>query len=291
MKHFESIADCMTYMQNEAQKVRRELKSMPKGCLLIQMKGQKPEYLKVSYNNDGTRKRIYLNSDMQQVYKLAHKAYLEEKLKRLEYNAVLLAKVSSKWMSPEDADVLKELPKHSELLEPRAVINPSFTPELEFRPQPVNDGSVEPVDALLSIGSTDIGEWAVKPYCTNTKFEENKIHRSSNGVSCRSKGEVALIELCNMLGYLYHYDETVRVGGRLRSPDLIIARRDGSLVYVEHRGWRGEEYERANFEKDRLYFNAGIRQGLNYLITFESDDGGINVELVKMQLRSIVEDL
>ena len=97
------------------------------------------------------------------------------------------------------------------------------------------------------------------------------------------------MELCNKLGYRYHYDETVIVCGKYRSPDLIIARRDGSLVYVEHRGWKGDDYERSNLEKDRLYFSEGIRQGRNYLITFESDDGGIDVELVQMQLKSLVE--
>ena len=283
-----SMEEYMSFLKKEEQKVRRELRCMPRGCLAIQMKGKKPEYLKVTYGSDRKRKRTMINRDMVLVYKLAHKAYLKEKQKRLEHDISVCKKLINNWSSLDESSILKELPKHFELLDADSIIDLSDIADRGFRPNPVNDGSVGPINAALDIGAMDIDTWGVRPYCSNTKFEESKIHRSSNGLWCRSKGEVALIELCSRLGYRYHYDETVKLCGKLRSPDLIIARRDGSLVYLEHRGWKGDDYEKANMEKDRLYFYAGIRQGRNYLITFESDDGGLDVELVEMQLRGIV---
>lgn len=289
VRQCESLVNCVTFLQKEAQKVRKELRKAPRGSLLIQSKNGHPEFLRVAYDKDGERKRMRINRDLPLVYKLAHKAFLEEKLRRLEHNIALCEKPGRKWAPLDDGAILNSLPKHYDLLELDAVAGNSMLGSQVFCPNPCRDGSVPPVDALLDIGGMDVDEWGIKPYCSNTLYEENKIHRTSNGLMCRSKGEVTLIELCNRLGYRYHYDETVYVCGKLKSPDLIIARSDGTLVYVEHRGWNGEEYERANHEKDCLYFYAGIRQGHNYLITFESEDGGLDVELVEMQLRRMVE--
>lgn len=284
-----SISRDLTLLQKEAQKVRRELRSMPRGILMIQMKKGQPEYLRVTRDRDGRRKRALINRNTVLVYKLAHKAYLQEKLARLENDIAVCGNAAKHWSPFDEISIMTAMPKHFELLKRDAVAGAHRMDEFGFKPCPCCDGSVSPVIARLDTGGMDIDEWASMPYCENTKFQESKIHRTSNGLMCRTKGEAALIELCNALGYRYHYDEAILVCGKLRSPDLIIARRDGSLVYVEHRGWKGDAYEWSNLEKDRLYFHAGIRQGRNYLITFESDDGGIDIALVEMQLRKIVE--
>ena len=68
-----SMEEYMSFLKKEEQKVRRELRCMPRGCLAIQMKGKKPEYLKVTYGSDRKRKRTMINRDMVLVYKLAPK--------------------------------------------------------------------------------------------------------------------------------------------------------------------------------------------------------------------------
>lgn len=289
MKKYSADWDLLSELKKQVQKVKNEINRLPKGTLMICSRGDKLQYFRVTWTKDGKRKRVLIDCEEELIYNLAHKAFLLEKQRRLEEDIFLCKKTLKGWHPLNDQAIIGALPKHFESLEYSAVINPAFRKGAVFRPYPVNDGTCAPVCAKTHIGSVSLDEWAIQPYCANTKYEERKIHRTSNGLLCRSKGEVALIELCNRLGYRYHYDETIWIDDRLCSPDLIIVRKDGSLVYVEHRGWKGENYERANLEKDVLYFGAGIRQGRNYLITFESDDGGIDVELVEMQLRKIVE--
>lgn len=276
-------------LRGERDKIKRELRRMPKGRLLIQINRGKAEYYRVTYPEAGKRKRAWIGNDMISVYKLAHKAFLEEKLKRVEFNIKLLEKPENSWQPLSDQAILLALPKHFETLDFSAIVNTTYAGKKENRPNPCFDGTVPVRDAQLTIGNMDIDEWGSMPYCANTKYPEHLKHRTSFGLLCRSKGEAAIAELCRKLGFRFHYDETLFVCGRLCSPDFIIARADGSLVYLEHRGWKGESYERGNMNKDICYFNAGIRQGNNYLITFETEDGGIDLKLAEMQLCGIAE--
>ena len=57
------------------------------------------------------------------------------------------------------------------------------------------------------------------------------------------------------------------------------------LVFHEHRGWKGANYYRRNYVKDGIYLNAGIIQGINYIVTYEDEDGNINYELCEAIIR------
>lgn len=279
----------LTNMKKERTKVKKELRRMPEGALMIQMTHGLPVFLRVTYGPDGKRRREGIGRKLALVYKLAHKAFLEEKLRRIEHNIAVLEKPSEKILPTDDQSVVGALSKNYCVLDYPRIVNTSRDGACKEWPRPVGDGSARPVVAMLDIGGMDVDEWARLPYCENTKYREKKIHRTSNGLLCRTKGEVALIELCNKLGYRYHYDETIWLCGKRKSPDLILVRDDGTLVYVEHRGWEGEQYDNGNMEKDNLYFKSGIRLGRNYLITFEKAGGGLDDELVELQLRRIME--
>jgi len=96
------------------------------------------------------------------------------------------------------------------------------------------------------------------------------------------------MEICDRHGYFYHYDETIYVNGKLISPDFILMKPDGTLIYVEHRGWYGNQYDKHNLWKDWQYGKVGIIQGRNYLVTFENEDGSIDLELIERQLVSMM---
>ena len=77
------------------------------------------------------------------------------------------------------------------------------------------------------------------------------------------------------------------VYGELLAPDAVGARRDGVLIYHEHCGVNSEGYHKRNAHKLDLYERAGIVQGKNLLLTFDREDGSIDLELIRMQIMDI----
>ena len=83
----------------------------------------------------------------------------------------------------------------------------------------------------------------------------------------------------------YHYDEVIEIGGRLRSPDIGFARPDRKIIYHEHAGLKTQEYQDELMDILRLYASAGIRLGDNLILTFDDENGGINLQLVDALIR------
>ena len=127
------------------------------------------------------------------------------------------------------------------------------------------------------------------PYCENTKELGNKKHRSRRGILCRSKGEAMLLDLVDDMNLIYRYDSVIRADGYEISPDLIIIRQDGKLIYVEHHGWIDRsDGDSAFLRKLGIYANIGIIQGDNLLVTFDKPDGSCDTELIRRQLENIM---
>ena len=96
-----------------------------------------------------------------------------------------------------------------------------------------------------------------------------------------------MFEIYDSLEIPFHYDEVVLIGGRQVSPDIIGARRDGTLIFHEHRGLFSDEYLARNDWKSGLYAAAGIIPGVNLIYTYDSPSGVINARLA----REIIKDI
>ncbi|MCR4669189.1 MAG: hypothetical protein K5774_07495 [Clostridia bacterium] len=271
-------------MEKERAIINKAVRKLPRGELRVWKNGSGRISQFRQYQYEGETHLKGIGRDLEQVYALAHKAYLIAKLRRLEENMRILKAGSRKLLSLDPEDILRDLPKNYGVLDLLRVIEPA-TAAAADRPNPVFDRSVRPVPAALDLGSSDVREWASRPYCANTKNLHLKVHTTSKGVACRSKNEVLMLEKYDSLSVPYHYDEVVFLKDRYASPDVIFPDPDGRLIYHEHAGLRSDGYLRDLADKVRSYASCGILPGDNLIVTFDHEDGGINMDLIESLIR------
>ena len=260
------------------------LKQLPRGDLRITRNGPGRISFFREYRYETAKKRKGIGRDENMIYLLAHKAFLQEKIRRLDHNISVLRKKKTELLPLDPAEIVACLPKHFDLLETKRIIEPGITDKSDY-PNPVFDKSIPPRHAPLDTGGLSPLDWARLPYCANTKNMEHLIHRAARGFYSRSKGEVAVLDRYDALGVPYHYDEVIEIGGHYCSPDIVATRADCRLIYHEHAGLKSDGYREDLQEKLRLYASAGIVLGDNLILTFDNEYGGINVPLADALIR------
>ncbi len=271
-------------VQSEMDHLNKELKHMPRGTLVITTNGP----ARISYLNQqrsGTRYSYKgIGSNPELVQQLARKAYLKvyrQQLEQLERQLLDLRRTALSF----SLDKLRlSLPKHFERIPDEWLLGAGAA---GIMLHPVLDGSVEvePIKTVFSGTSPD--EWMRTPYCANTSYLEDLIHRTGLGFSCRSKSEVSIAGLYEELGLPFHYDEKLAIGMAFISPDFRGIRRDRNFVYHEHWGLRSDSYVRRNLQKLWDYASEGIVLGRNLLITCDDEGGGLNLPLIRAQIKDI----
>ena len=284
----EDFIEMYTRLITELRILKKEYRRMPDGKLMISVENEKVVYYRTFWiEKKQVKQRINHNPSL--VYKLAHKAYIEERISRLEFNLAVLARADSRLVSIEPQDVFAALPRNYGTLDYRRVLDPAYNAAAITWPNPCTDYEVQPRSVCLHIDDMDCDEWATMAYCANTKDLHKKTHRSSRGILCRSKGEASLLDLLDAMKLRFHYDEVVIINGYRISPDIIIMREDGKLFFIEHRGWKGKEYDDHNMWKDNQYHSAGIVLGRNYIVTFDKPDGSADTELIRRQIENLMQ--
>ncbi len=299
MGNYSELDAVLTYHKNLRKSVRFELRNRLPGRLLIVNTEKQTLFLREDYET-GKRRVRGIKRKPQLVYKLAHQAYLEELLRRLESNIPVLEDAERKCKSLHPQAVLNALPKNYGLLRAEAVVMPARADAAAFRliskqidmqalsgswPQPSRDEALLPRRALLQLQDMDASEWAALPYCDNRIYAEQKIHLTARGVRCRSKSEALLLEAYDARGIYYHYDEILCIDDELISPDIIALRKDGRFVYHEHFGLQDHiEYRRHGLRKLERYEAAGIIPGRNLLLSYDDENGGIDLQLIEALL-------
>ena len=280
----EAIRLMLGHLEKERIQTNKAIRKLPRGMLRIWKNGSGRIQQFRQYQYEGTLRLKSINFDPEQVYALAHKSYLMEKLRRIEKNIRILKGDGPKLCSLDPEDILRSLPKNYGTLNPLRVIDPNVAAVPDY-PNPVFDKSLLPKPAALSIGSMDPRDWAAQPYCANTKNLHRKIHMTARGVACRSKNEVLVLEKYDALQIPYHYDEVVQLPDRYVSPDVIFPDPYGMLIYHEHAGLQTEEYLNDFSEKIQAYAACGILPGYNLIVTFDHDDGGINMDMIESLIK------
>ncbi len=285
MDHYENVYDLLTRMQQDLKSVKKSVNKARKDSLMISSNGNSRQFFAVTHK-DKHRDRKLINKDEARIYRLAHRAYEKEFARRLSVDTDLLQEAAARMLPLQFNTLLKDLPKHFDELDPFYVQHPEMLGNTILYPNPSRDEW--PREARLTTGGLSPLEWAALPYCENTAYPEHKIHRTSKGVFCRSKSEVALLECFDALKIPYHTDELMRFGMDMAAPDVIGARSDCALIYVEHWGMSGDPgYVEHNLWKLSLYAAADIVIGKNLMITCDDENGALDMKLVEMQIQSI----
>ncbi len=273
------LKEYLTVLKQIRRKVKNELRRRPEERLMISTNGSRTEYFK-TLSSGGKRKLHSIAADQPEIYRLAHYAYLEEYLVRLDRMIAILEKMQNISCSLEYRDILDALPKHFDLLDPDAVIfrNMAVT---DWLPHPSRDPDLLPRNAELWLRDCSPEEWARQPYRENTKDLQHKTHASARGVKCRSKSEAALLGEYDDARIYYHTDEVILIDGIALAPDIKGLRSDGKFIYHEHLGLFTASYREEVRKKEALYAKAGIIPGDNLIYTYDDPDGGINLKLVR----------
>ena len=259
-----------------------ELRGLPKGTLTLSKNGKYMRFLHV-YKENGKWLQKSITSQPEKVQSLARAAFLRESIRRIDRNALLLNDLKRDLLPLDETAVLRSLPQVYETL-PSEYFTHANGSKL-FCPNPVTDGSVRVREASLTTEGLSAREWGLHPYAANTKYLEKKNKRLANGLLVRSKSEGEIAERYLQRGICFHYDEIVRIGKRILSPDFIFARPDGFLIYHEHFGRTDDpRYNRDVFIKLQLYASVGIVPWRNLILTYERADEGLDYRLLEAEI-------
>ncbi len=282
MRVEERIAFLSKYYADIRRLYANELRNLQKGTLTVSKNGNYLRYIQ-SYKENGKWTQKCIGKNPQKIRSLARAAYLREAIRRIDRNALLLNDLQRSLLSLDEKAILRSLPRSYE-----AIPEEFFTCEngsKTFCPNPVTDGTARIREAQKTTNGLSPIEWGLLPYAANTKYPEKKNKRLPNGLLVRSKSEGEIAAFYGSKKICYHYDETIRIGQRLLSPDFIVARPDGFLIYHEHFGLVDDSrYSRDIPVKFQLYASAGIVPWRNLIVTYERADEGLDYRLLEAEI-------
>jgi len=124
-----------------------------------------------------------------------------------------------------------------------------------------------------------IKKWETEEFIACTMLPENKKHTTFNGLNVRSKSETLIAGLLETYNIPFRYDAQLILDGKEFYPDFTILRpKDGEIIYWEHFGMMNDEdYANKTERKNSIYIEHGLLPWKNYIVTFDSKDGSIDV--------------
>ena len=313
MDYISNLKNILTQISKDREILRNELRNYPDGKLML-FKNHGKLQKSIIVRENGVNKQRGIGRDPSLIHKLARKRYLHELDDRLMHNHRLISATLKKYKCTEISDIVQALPKHFDKLPEEHLITPAIKQYgKSIGPNPKFDIPLQP--AILELDGQTPYDWGNEPYKANTYMENQKRIRMPSGLMVRSKSEAAIASLYLQHKIPFHYDEVLsfarlchmQIGAfnkgavhgefsrnyehnprnAIMSPDFIAARKDGKLIYHEHFGLVDDsEYLNEAQEKLRLYAASGIVPWDNLIITYETKDGGIDLNLTEAMLQS-----
>ena len=232
--------------------VEKKLKKLPSGRLKICHRGNNTYYY--FYDNNKSIPKLLSRDDYVLISDLAQRSYLE--------NVLTVSKQELRALN----HVLKTFPKNTAeeiygLLneERKKLVKPITTPDEKF-----------------------IKEWLDKPYIQKPFKEGQQIYYTARGEKVRSKSEVIIADRLFANGIPYKYECPIKIGNITIHPDFTILKvSDRRNLYLEHNGRMGDpDYVEKMVNRVNLYNQAGIFQGDNLFLTFESEKTPLDIKLL-----------
>ncbi len=275
------LENILSDLRKNRRNARNELRRLPEGALRISKNGSHLTYLHIT-RPDGKRAARAIGRDPSLIYQLARKEYLMRQVRLLDHDIDVIEAAYKACLPVGPKSILSDMPAHFDSLEKDRILDRRLISVADW-PVPRPSG-VMPRPPIRRLEGMTPEEWAALPYKENTKAPEHKVHPNRRGLLCRSKSEVLITNEYDDLQIYYHYDEVIIINGYHLSPDVIGLASDMRLKYHEHAGLDSLEYrQRARFKRD-LYEDAGIREGRDLIITFDTERGTLNVPLMRRTL-------
>ena len=133
-----------------------------------------------------------------------------------------------------------------------------------------------------------INDWASNHYNNIDYFAESKDQTTSDGHRVRSKSELAIYEYLLSHDIPFRYEEPLDLGNMTKIPDFTLLRQDGKKFIWEHFGMlKDEVYYRNAINKLYSYMDYGFLPYDNIIISYDYEDGSINMEYIDRVLRAL----
>ncbi|MCR5059170.1 MAG: hypothetical protein K6A81_11210 [Clostridiales bacterium] len=242
-------------MKASEQKAKEQLEGAPDGRLRIYEKRGHLHFYHITDAED--KNGIYMKNDQQNLAReLAQKDYLIKLLKSIRAEIKALERFMRNYPQPSPETVYSNLSSAR-----KALVTP-----------------------LLGDDEAYAEWWQAQPYAENSSFPEEKKYATKRGELVRSKSEAMIADAYFDLGIPYKYDYPVEIGkGKYRYVDFVLLDvRSGRLIYHEHLGRMDDPlYLHKNMIKLDEYRKIGIFSGKNLLLTTETEDHPLNMNLFR----------
>ena len=253
----EKIEKMLAELSERLENANKELSTCPEGTLSYVKRGGTGTFFQI-INFGGKRLRKSINKAPDFIRGLARKEYLIKEKKLLEKNIKVLKDAMKTLVEPSPDNVLKSISKHLQGI-----------PEHYFFPQQNKDC------------------WANQPYEMSDYRPEEKKHTTSRGLKVRSKSEVLIAEMLYIFNIQFRYEQVIRINGIVLVPDFTIKLPDGRVFYWEHCGlMSSKEYREHQKWKIEVYEKAGIVPWKNLIMTYDDEDGNINVGIIESEIKN-----
>lgn len=259
MDFVECVEKELEFQRNMLQQFRRLKAIRSEGELFYREKpgGYKEFYIK---RPGAARRRYVCKRDFEQVTRLQVKKYGEVGAEAAEGNIELLSKIVDGYNELGMSALNGKLPE--------AYRMPDVTRAEEIR------------------------RLAAKPFpqSENSSYSEHLIHSTNFGLIVRSKNEVHIAERLRAAQIEFYYERALKLwdgeSGNWETvfPDFTIMLPDGRKIFWEHAGRMDKSgYRERHNRKMKLYYENGIYQPHNLIVTFDGPDGrhpGIEIGLI-----------
>lgn len=134
--------------------------------------------------------------------------------------------------------------------------------------------------------SESLQDWSSEEYTQNTGHPENLIHKSITGKYLRSKSEVLIDTFLCQFQIPHCYECELMLNNIILFPDFTIRHPiTGDFYYWEHFGLMDNKtYVEQCSRKLKLYFENGIVPAKNLIVTFETKDFPLTIDVVQHQI-------
>ena len=248
-------------------KLKNILKTSPEGGLVLKknVNGHRRYYI----TTKGSDKPRYANRKMLiMVYKLKQKRKAEVKARILENNIAVREYVMENYQDCSDEAVEAMLPV-------------AYRNDDELNAKVINQKS----------------RGRQIPQSENPYKPEELKHITSFNLRVRSKGELIIAEALYAGGFVFFYEKRLELydeDGNIKViyPDFIIVFPSGFVVYWVHKGRLDDrEYMMRDMKKTQLYYDNGIFEPHNLIVTTDGPGGTTDVEAVHRIINGLLMPL
>lgn len=235
--------------------IEEKVKRFPEGRIKIKRHGDIIYYYLDGENID---ERLLKKEDKKLLEDLLQKSYLEKVVKASKAEIEALKKIKKIYPEIIAEEVYYELPE-----ERKGTVKPIVPTDEQF-----------------------IQRWQCKPFIQKPVSDDLPMYLTMKGERVRSKSEVIIADRLNANGIPYKYecpltfkknDDTVTI-----YPDFTILRiSDRKVVYLEHNGRMDDPgYAEDMVNRINDYSYAGILQGVNLFMTFETSETPLDMSVL-----------